>query len=292
MKRGVPPTARNERTGLLTPPARTPWARAKSASFRGCGDAWASTRKQSVPQRSHEGLGLRGHAREDRGLDRGVAARLTRAEFHHKVEELAGVVPLEGEDELVVVDPERVARVDRDLRVLVADAEVLAHGLLALFEGERVPLALLRERIDEEEAGAGRHARRAGAILPRVRVPPEVHAALAHREVRVRRLEVRSKLRRDDPARDLLQVLGAVGNRPCHEVAIAAQPHERVEADPVRVAKRGKLGGKPPLLRGTRLPPLQAPALRNAVERVLEVLARGGTGRAFQLRGHFAALSH
>jgi hypothetical protein len=34
MKRGVPPTERKARTGELTPPGMTAWARVKSVSFR------------------------------------------------------------------------------------------------------------------------------------------------------------------------------------------------------------------------------------------------------------------
>ena len=48
----------------------------------------------------------------------GVARRLGRAQPLHEIEELAGVVGLEGDDELLVVEAEGVRRVDVDVRVL------------------------------------------------------------------------------------------------------------------------------------------------------------------------------
>src|SRR5215218_8724687 len=63
-------------------------------------------------------------AGEDRGLALGVFARLGRPQLVDEVEEHARVVPLEGDDELLVVEAERVAGVDRDLRVAPADLDV------------------------------------------------------------------------------------------------------------------------------------------------------------------------
>ena len=45
------------------------------------------------------------------------------------------LVALEGDDELLVVEPERVARVEVDARVLAADADVLLHDPPALLRG-------------------------------------------------------------------------------------------------------------------------------------------------------------
>src|SRR3954451_8921159 len=57
-------------------------------------------------------------AGEDGGVQLGVGARLALPELHHQVLELLGRLGLEGEDELVVVYPEAVARVVLDGVVL------------------------------------------------------------------------------------------------------------------------------------------------------------------------------
>src|SRR5256714_14205814 len=50
-------------------------------------------------------------AREHRRVAQGVAARLRLAEFLHEVQEVRRVVGLESDDELLVVETERVGRV-------------------------------------------------------------------------------------------------------------------------------------------------------------------------------------
>ena len=65
-------------------------------------------------------------AGEDRGVAQGVGARLGRAQLLDEIEELARVVGLERDDELLVVEPERVRGVDRDLAGSGADLDVLA----------------------------------------------------------------------------------------------------------------------------------------------------------------------
>ena len=71
------------------------------------------------------------------------------AELLDEVEELARVVALEGDDELLVVEAERVGGVDGDLRVTAADRDVLGHHPAALLERQAIPLALLVERVDD-----------------------------------------------------------------------------------------------------------------------------------------------
>src|SRR4029077_8708713 len=88
---------------------------------------------------------LDGHpdAGEDRHVALGVGGRLRAPELLHEVEELRHGLALEGHDELLVVDAERVPGVDLDTRVAVADLEVGPHDAAALLEGQGVPLPLL-----------------------------------------------------------------------------------------------------------------------------------------------------
>src|SRR3954453_21072959 len=67
------------------------------------------------------------HAGEDRGLALGVLARLGRAQLVDQVEEHAWIVSLEADHELLVVEAEAVAGVDRDLRIAAADLDVAFH---------------------------------------------------------------------------------------------------------------------------------------------------------------------
>ena len=97
-------------------------------------------------------------AGEGGGVAQRVRARLGGAQLLHEVEEVARVVGLEGDDELLVVEPERVAGVEVDRGVLAADPDVLLHDPPALVGGERVPLARLDEWIDEQVPARARVA--------------------------------------------------------------------------------------------------------------------------------------
>src|SRR5207245_2200490 len=130
MNRGVPPTDRNARTGLSTPPARLSSASAKSRSDSGAAGAAPVSDPMSDPQGVEHLLRRGQDACEDRRLPLRVLARLARAEFHHEVEEVERIVRLERQHELLVIEAERVGRVNRHVRVLVPHAEVVPHDAL------------------------------------------------------------------------------------------------------------------------------------------------------------------
>src|SRR5580704_7672607 len=164
MKSGVPPTALKARTGLLTPPTMTLRARAKSASDLArlpfeclvVAMSWTPLRctARSWLAKEPEELGrVRPHAGEDRRLQLCVFARLRAPELLDERQELCGVVALEREDELLVVDPEGVARVYLDPWILAPHLEVLAHDPLPLGEGQAVPAPHLHEGVDEHVLG-------------------------------------------------------------------------------------------------------------------------------------------
>src|SRR4051794_24987880 len=91
-----------------------------------------------------------GDTGEDGCVAQSVGARLAASQLLHQIEEVAGVIRLERDHELLVVEPERVSRVDRDRRVLPADLDVLAHDPHPLRARQAVPVPDLPERIDEE----------------------------------------------------------------------------------------------------------------------------------------------
>ncbi len=114
------------------------------------------------------------------GVSRLVPGRgLGRAQALHEVEERAGVVGLEGDDELLVVEPERVARVDVDARVLAADRMCSCMIRQRSFGSQPVPLARLHERVDEQVLARARRGPRARLV--------GVLRRLGHRQERVGR---------------------------------------------------------------------------------------------------------
>src|SRR5947209_5568295 len=71
-------------------------------------------------------------AGEDRGLAQRVRARFGAAQLLDEVQELARVVRVERDDELLVVEAEGVGGVDLDRAVAPADGDVAAHDAHAL----------------------------------------------------------------------------------------------------------------------------------------------------------------
>src|SRR3972149_1699730 len=82
------------------PPPRAPPPRPREL-LRGAPDggvAGGAQRVQRLPQ-------AHGDAGEDRRVAERVGARLRLPQLHHEVEEVGGLVRLEGDDELLVVQP-------------------------------------------------------------------------------------------------------------------------------------------------------------------------------------------
>jgi hypothetical protein len=69
---------------------------------------------------------------------------------HYEIKEVLGMIGLEGYDELLVVQAERVRRVQLHRREAVTDLDVYVHHLLSLLERKHVPRARLHERVHEE----------------------------------------------------------------------------------------------------------------------------------------------
>ncbi len=163
------------------------------------------------------------HAGEDRGVAQGVGARLGGAELLDQVEELARLVALERDDELLVVEAERVGGVDRDLRMAAADLDVIGHDPPALLERQPVPLALLVERVDEEVLAV-----RDADLRPRLGV--RVGRGLGHREVGVRRLGPAGEAALGEDDVEGVQVLEDRALAEQHQVDVAAGADRRIRS--------------------------------------------------------------
>src|SRR2546425_6994542 len=228
MNRGVPPTDRNARTGLSTPPTRLSNASAKSRSDSGARGTPPGSDPMSDPQGVEHLLRRGQDTGEDRRLALRVLARLARAELHHEVKEVQRIVRLERQHELLIVEAERVGSVNRHVRVLVPNAKVVPHDALPPLERDRVPLPFLDERVNEQVPAPERLRTRREAVLPFVRVAAQVLRTLARREIRVCRLEIVAEFRRGDPLGHLPERLQARIDRPDHEVRVGPNPLERV----------------------------------------------------------------
>ena len=159
-------------------------------------------------------------AGEDRCVAQSVGARLARPQLMDQIEEVARLVALERDHELLVVEPERVRRVDADLRVAAADRDVLAHDAHALLGRKAVPLALLLERIHEQVL-----------VLAGVDLEPVllgVLGLLGHREVGVGRVGPSHQAALAQHDVELVDVGEARGGGPQHQVGVAARADQRV----------------------------------------------------------------
>src|SRR5690242_16809092 len=155
-------------------PARLPgWfsSAGDQADLSGEGRLLGGTQAEGELQRL---VGRHPHAGEDRGLALGIAACLGFSELHDEVEEGGRLVTLERDHELLVVEAEGVGSVDLDLRIAMADGEVLDHHGLATLVREAVPDALLPHRIDKEVTAAGGFEPSTQAFLVRMPVAAEV----------------------------------------------------------------------------------------------------------------------
>src|SRR5712692_4766467 len=274
MNRGVPPTDRNARTGLSTPPTRLSNASAKSRSDSGARGTPPGSDPMSDPQRVEHLLRRGQDTREDRRLPLRVLARLARTELHHEVEEVERVVRLEGQHELLIVEAEGIRGVNLHVRVLVPHAEVIPHDRLPVLERDRVPLPLLHERVHEEVAGPERVVPRREAVLPVMGVAAEILGALARSQVRVRRFEVVPQLRRRHPAGHLAEGLEVRIDRPDHEVRVGPDSLEGVTPESDLVLEVMDEGGELCLLFLLHVRRKELPIGSDLVERVLEELAR------------------
>ena len=185
------------------------------------------------------------------GVSRSVYERgLRRAQALDEIEERARVVGLERDDELLVVEAERVRRVEVDVGILAAERDVLLHDPVALLGGQRVPRARLDEGVDEEVfrvRGPDLQARLLGVLRD-----------LRHREVRVgdgRPLHEPALTQHDVELVDALEVLRL---REQHEVRVAARADRREGAQQVPV-REVRARGRELALVGEALGPVQAP---------------------------------
>src|SRR5439155_2215290 len=160
------------------------------------------------------------NAGEDRRVAQRVLAAFGLAQLHNQVQKILGLIGLEGEDELPVVQPVAVSRVELDGGKLIADADVRVHDFLPPGQRQQVPVARLHEGINEQVFAFSRDDVRARLGGVEVVELVDVHAALGHGQKRVRSREVSAERRLVDQLRLFLKDVRIGADAPEEEIAV------------------------------------------------------------------------
>src|SRR6266516_3635514 len=130
------------------------------------------------------------NTRKNRRVPLRVFARLGLAQFHNQVEKIFGFFRFECNDKVLIVETERVGRIEFYAREFVANFDVAVHKFLAAFEGEEIPVAGFDEGVDEEEFSfAGNDVGAAFGGVEGIDLV-DVHAPLGHGNQGVGRGEI------------------------------------------------------------------------------------------------------
>src|SRR5207247_8178226 len=151
--------------------------------------------------------------------------RLAFAQLHHQIEKLAGIVALERDDELLVVEAVRVRRVQPNRRVFAANRNVLVHHPLALRLGKRVPGERLDERIDEEVVRRARPNNEPLFVRLIGNGWKLVDRAPCHRQVAVGNREIAAETGAVESGLELDEGVQIFGDLPEQEVTVAANAY-------------------------------------------------------------------
>ena len=170
-----------------------------------------------------------GDAGEDRRIAQGVHAGLRLSQLHHQVQEVARLVRLERDDELLVIQAVGVGGVQLHRGILSPHRDVLIHHALAVGLAQLVPGSGLHEGIDEEVLGVCRldqEPARARRLFG-----ADVDGTTRHGQVGVRVGEIRPHGGAEELRRELLDVFQPVGDLPEQEIGVGARPGQAVAAD-------------------------------------------------------------
>src|ERR1051326_2680146 len=85
-----------------------------------------------------------------RSVAQGILAGLGLTQFLHEIEKIGDAIRLEGDDELLIIQTKGIGGVEPHAGILEADADMLVHHALAIFQRQRVPGACLHKWVDEE----------------------------------------------------------------------------------------------------------------------------------------------
>ena len=89
-------------------------------------------------------------AGEYRRITQRVNTDLRFSQLLHEIKEVFREVGLESHHEFLVVDAERISRIELDSGEQMADTDVLTHQSLALFKRQQVPRARFPEGVNED----------------------------------------------------------------------------------------------------------------------------------------------
>ncbi len=153
-----------------------------------------------------------------RQVNMGVSRRVKQLAFVSR----SSCIRLERDDELLIIQPERVRRVQLHRTIFRADAHMLGHHFLALLRRPRIPFARSLQGTDKQVIRLAGHDVHAilgllGAILL------DIHRTLGHGKERLGRLDVLGHRCLVQTAGHLLNRIELRADAPDHEVSIRAQ---------------------------------------------------------------------
>ncbi len=192
------------------------------------------------------------------------------AQVLHEVEEVGGNVGFKRDDEVLIIDSERVGGVQLDRRVLMANFNVRVHRLLPLFQGKQIPCARLYKGIDEQVL-ASRGAHHKAAALRRALLGGVlVLGCLGHREVAVGLNSPFADAGVEQLRAVLLEQVRILSGIPQKQVHVATNADQRITAHHHLIRSLFNGGGEFGLVLLTNLIGLSAPRSVELVEGKLD----------------------
>src|SRR5260370_41089396 len=92
-------------------------------------------------------------AGEHRSVAQREATRLGFAQLLHQIEKVRRLIRLKNDDKLLIVQTERISRVQFYRAILRADADILVHHILTLLLRPRVPFGGALQRTNQQILG-------------------------------------------------------------------------------------------------------------------------------------------
>ena len=168
-----------------------------------------------------EGLGkIPANTREDRGVALRKAAAFHVSQFHDQVLEIFESIALKSDDEFLVIQSERIGRVEFHGREAMAHLEVFIHHSLSSRFGQPVPISRLHEGIDEQVALLPRLYDQSDSFLTLVMMRIHIGGSLCERKIGVGCIKIAPEPGLIEIRRHSVEVLERICDPPENKVRV------------------------------------------------------------------------
>src|SRR5512146_898116 len=145
------------------------------------------------------------------------------------------MIALEGHDEILLVEAERIGHVQAGVREFVPETDYFLHHALAFLKWQQIPRARAHEWVDEKVLEPAR-TEHTPEFVVRFVVQGILRPA-GHPEEIVAQLEISSHADAVHVCRHLLHAVEGIAYAPEHEIAVCAQTYKGVGQDLHSAAK-------------------------------------------------------